>query len=350
MNSAKKFVDTLAPEDRAAVIAIPGPGEHVDFTTNHDRVRESLLRIVGQAEQLRSRFNISLTEALALYMRSDQQRAMEVILRECGQVISGEIERCEREVYQDAAEMVGEMRRRDAGFGRRHASGVQEPRRARGTQVDHPRHGGADVRGPGTETEELAQLAADSRASLDVLLLDVAQFDVTAARCRRRRARIATCVRTGSSSSPVRPAASVPHQRRRRLRVRSHLARARRSLPAGRGVEARRSQRPAPPPVGAHGAQRRLDSIAAHLPDVAVGQGRLAGGSGDARAQIAAADQRPAVEGVNLTYKEPATNKVRVLAAVEIERLAGQSLEYTTGMALVNRQGAAWRRSQSSRH
>ena len=350
MNSAKKFVDTLAPEDRAAVIAIPGPGEHVDFTTNHDRVRESLLRIVGQAEQLRSRFNISLTEALALYMRSDQQRAMEVILRECGQVISGEIERCEREVYQDAAEMVGEMRRRDAGFGRRHASGVQEPRRARGTQVDHPRHGGADVRGPGTEMEELAQLAADSRASLDVLLLDVAQFDVTVGALPTTPREDRDLRENGIEQLAGATRGQRPHQRRRRLRVRSHLARARRSLPAGRGVEARRSQRPGA--ITCRCARRakasRFDR--AHLPDVAVGQGRLAGGSGDARAQIAAADQRPAVEGVNLTYKEPATNKVRVLAAVEIERLAGQSLEYTTGMALVNRQGAAWRRSQSSRH
>ncbi len=47
MNSAKKFVDTLTPEDRVSVIAVPGPGELVDFTTDHDKVREALLRIVG---------------------------------------------------------------------------------------------------------------------------------------------------------------------------------------------------------------------------------------------------------------------------------------------------------------
>jgi Flp pilus assembly protein TadD len=39
------------------------------------------------------------------------------------------------------------------------------------------------------------------------------------------------------------------------------------------------------------------------------------------------------------TYKEPGTSKVRVLIAAEVERLAGQSLEYTTGLAMVNRQG-----------
>ena len=65
MNSAKKFVDTLTPEDRVSVIAVPSPGELVDFTTNHDKVREALLRIVGTAESLKSRFNLSITEAMA---------------------------------------------------------------------------------------------------------------------------------------------------------------------------------------------------------------------------------------------------------------------------------------------
>src|SRR4026209_1729381 len=75
MNSAKKFVDTLTPEDRVAVIAIPGPGELVDFTTDHDKVREALLRIVGHADPIKARFNISITEAMAIYMRSDIRMA-----------------------------------------------------------------------------------------------------------------------------------------------------------------------------------------------------------------------------------------------------------------------------------
>ena len=71
MNSAKKFVDTLTPEDRVSVVAVPGPGELVDFTTNHDKVREALLRIVGTADAVRSRFNLSITEAIAIYMHSN---------------------------------------------------------------------------------------------------------------------------------------------------------------------------------------------------------------------------------------------------------------------------------------
>ena len=113
MNSTKKFVDTLEPEDRVAVIAVPGPGELVDFTTDHDKVRESLLRVVGQASPIKARFNISITEAMAIYMRSDIRLASEVILRECGQAIAAaEAERCEREVEQDAAEIINDIRHR----------------------------------------------------------------------------------------------------------------------------------------------------------------------------------------------------------------------------------------------
>ena len=48
---------------------------------------------------------------MAIYMRSDIRMAAEVILRECGQAIAAaEAERCEREVEQDAAEIVNDIR------------------------------------------------------------------------------------------------------------------------------------------------------------------------------------------------------------------------------------------------
>ena len=39
------------------------------------------------------------------------------------------------------------------------------------------------------------------------------------------------------------------------------------------------------------------------------------------------------------TYKEPGSGKVRVLVAAEVERLVDQTLDYTVGMAIVNKQG-----------
>jgi hypothetical protein len=59
------------------------PGELVDFTTDHDKVREALLRIVGTRDAMKSRFNLSITESMAIYMHSTSQRGHEVILREC---------------------------------------------------------------------------------------------------------------------------------------------------------------------------------------------------------------------------------------------------------------------------
>ena len=194
MNSAKKFVDTLTPEDRVAVIAIPGPGELVDFTNNHDRVREALLRIVGQASALRSRFNLSITEAMAHLHAQRSQLAMEVILRECGQVIAAaDAERCEREVEQDAAEIVNEVRRRtqDSVHGMRAVfkslAALEGPKSI--ILVSE----GLIFEGLGTETDDLASIARGFARPLDVLLLDVPMFDVAQARCRPRRARIATC-------------------------------------------------------------------------------------------------------------------------------------------------------------
>ena len=180
MNSAKKFVDTLEPEDRVAVIAVPGPGELVDFTTDHDKVRESLLRIVGQADPIKARFNISITEAMAIYMRSDIRLAAEVILRECGQAIAAaEAERCEREVEQDAAEIINDIRHRT----QESIHGMREVLKSIGN-IEGPKSvilisEGLIFEGLGSETDELASIAADSRASLDILLLDVPRFDAS---------------------------------------------------------------------------------------------------------------------------------------------------------------------------
>jgi VWFA-related protein len=340
MNSAKKFVDTLAPEDRVAVIAIPGPGEHVDFTTNHDRVRESLLRIVGQAEQIRSRFNISLTEALALYMRSDQQRASEVILRECGQVIAGDIERCEREVYQDAAEMVGEVRRRtqDSVDGMRAVfkslAALEGPKSV--ILVTE----GLIFEGLGTETDELATLAADSRASLDVLLLDVPQFDV-AVGALPTTPREDRDLREGG----IEQLAGASRGQLYRINVAADFAfdRISRALDGHYllGVESKADDR--------NGRRHRL-SVRTVRKGVSVRSRRtfltsLSAKAGSPAEAVSRALRSPLpINDLPLrvstwTYKEPGTNKVRVLAAVEIERLAEQSLEYTTGMALVNRHG-----------
>ena len=83
MRSATKFVDGLSPADRVAMVAIPH-GALVDFTTNHERVREALLATVGLATPFKGRFHISLSEAIATVEHSDVSLRNQLILRECG--------------------------------------------------------------------------------------------------------------------------------------------------------------------------------------------------------------------------------------------------------------------------
>lgn len=343
MNSAKKFVDTLTREDRVAVIAIPGPGELVDFTTNHDRVRESLLRIVGQAGALKTRFNLSVTEAMAIYMRADAQLALEVILRECGQLTAvSESERCEREVEQDAAELVSEVRQRtqDSVHGMRAVLKSLEA-------LDGPKSvilisEGLIFEGLGSETDDLASAAADSRATLDILLLDVPMFDVAQASRPTTPREDRNLQVTG-----LEQLAGASRGELYRINVAADFAfdRISRTLDGYYllGVESRPDDR--------NGRRHRL-SVKSLRRGVTMRSRRTFLTSVSAKATspedaVNRALRSPLpINDLPLklstwTYKEPGTSTVRVLIAAEAERLSGQSLEYTTGMALVNKQGRA---------
>ncbi len=341
MNSAKKFVDTLTLEDRVAVIAVPGPGELVDFTTNHDRVRESLLRIVGQAGAVKTRYNLSVTEAMALYIRADAQLALEVIRRECAQLIAApEAERCEREVEQDAAEIVNEIRRRtqDSVHGMRAV--LKSLASLEGPKSVILVSEGLNFDGLGSETDDLASVAADSRATIDILLLDVPMFDVA-------QASRPTTPREDRNLqvSGLEQLAGAARGELYRINVTADYAfdRISRSLDGYYllGVESRPDDR--------NGRRHRL-SVKSLRRGVTLRSRRSFLTTMSAKATAPEDAVNRAVRSplpindlplklATWTYKEPGSSKVRVLIAAEVERLAGQSLEYTTGMALVNRQG-----------
>ena len=116
---------------------------------------------------------------MAIYMRADAQLALEVILRECGAADrAAGAERCEREVEQDAAEVVNEVRRRtqDSVHGMRAV--LKSLAALEGPKSVILVSEGLIFEGLGSETDDLASVAADSRATLDILLLDVPMFDV----------------------------------------------------------------------------------------------------------------------------------------------------------------------------
>ena len=341
MSSAKKFVDTLTPEDRVSVIAIPSPGELVEFTTNHDKVREALLRIVGSAEQLRSRFNLSITEALAIYMRSNAQLAAEVILRSCGAAAGAvDIERCEREVEQDASQVMSDIRRRTDDSVRGIRAVMQGLAGLEGPKSVILVSEGLIFEGLGSETDELALLAADARATLDVLLLDVPRFDATTevrpTTPREDRELQVTGLEQLAGSARgelyrINTSADYAFDRISRSLDGYYLL----------GVESR--------PEDRNGRRHRIGVKSARR-GVSIRSRRSFVTSMSAKATTPADAVTRAIKSplpINdlplkvacWIYKQPGSNKVRVLVAAEVERLSGQPLDYTVGMAVVNKQG-----------
>ena len=341
MNSAKKFVDTLTPEDRVSVIAVPSPGELVDFTTDHDKVREALLRVVGTADSLKARYNLSITESMALYMHSDAQMASEVILRECaGAAAASELERCQREVDQDAAEIVNEIRRRTQDS----INGMRAVFKGLGA-MEGPKSvvlisEGLIFEGLGSETDEIAAIAADSRATLDVLLLDVPQFDAT-------QSRRPTTPREDRNLqvSGLEQLAGAARGELYRINVTADFAfdRISRSLDGYYllGVESRPDDR--------NGRRHRI-GVKTTRRGVTIRSRRSFVTAMSAKATtpvdaVSRAIRSPLpINDLPLkistwTYKEPGSGKIRVIVGAEVERLLDQPLDYTVGMAIVNKQG-----------
>ena len=340
MNSARKFVDTLTPEDRVAVMAVPGPGELVDFTTNHDKVRESLLRIVGTADPPKSRFNISITEAMAINLRGDPQMAIAVILRECGAQAAVDLDDCEREVDQDSAEIVTEIRRRTQAS----VHGIRAVLQGLGG-LEGPKSvimisEGLIFEGLGSETDELATVAADSRATLDILLLEVSPFEASIA-VRPTTPKQDRDLR----STGLEQLAGASRGGLYRINTTAEFAfdRISRSLDGYYllGVDSR--------PEDRNGRRHRI-GVRSVRRGVSIRSRRTFVTAMSAKATTPTDAVTRAIKSplpINdlplkistWTYKEPGTSRVRVLIGAEIERLAGQSLEYTVGMAIVNREG-----------
>ncbi|MGH9201529.1 MAG: VWA domain-containing protein, partial [Vicinamibacterales bacterium] len=339
MMSAKRFVDALEPEDRIAVVSVPAPGELVDFTVDHDKVREALLRITGTQQNLRTRFNISIAEAFSVYMRSDAQMAAEVVLRECGQAGSAaDLERCEREVEQDAAEIVNDIRHRTQDS----ISGMRATLRSLAA-IEGPKSvivisEGLILDGPTSDVDDLASVAADARVSLDVLLLDVPRFDASQDRRPTTPREDRDLQVTGLESLAGASRGSL-----HRVNTTAEYAfdRISRSLDGHYllGVEARPRDRD---------GKRHQVSVKTTRKGVTIRSRRsflatLSAKSANPADAVSRALRSPLpindlpIRVSTWVYKEPGSVRLRILIAAEVERLADQSLDYTAGLILVNR-------------
>lgn len=341
MRSASKFLDMLAPGDRVALVAIPGPGALVDFTTDHEKVREGLFTIVGLQQPHFGRFNISLTEALATVERSDALMRAQLIIRECGTLPPGfELTRCELEVDQQAGEMVMQQRQQTQDSLR----GMQAVLESL-AGIDGPKSvilisEGLVLEGSTNQIDFIARLAADVRASLDVMLLDVPPVDVTQSQ-RPSTPREDRDKQVEGLESLAGSARGTLH--RVPVSADHAFARINRTL-AGHyllGIEAR---------AGDRDGRRHRISVKTSRRGVTINsrRGFLApmspGGSTPAEAVKRAL--RAALPLVDMpvrvatwTYKDPDNAKVRILIAAEVERFANQGLDYTAGIVVVDQDG-----------
>ncbi|MDP1570431.1 MAG: VWA domain-containing protein [Vicinamibacterales bacterium] len=338
MASAVKFLDRLAPADRVAVVAIPGPGVLVDFTTEHFRAREALLRIAGLYSPFKKRFNISLTEAFAVTQNRDARIIQTLILRECGAFLgTSEAERCEREVEQEAAELMFHQRDQTSNSIR----GMREVFRSL-RAVDTPKSvilvsEGLVLDGLGGEIDELAAMAADARASLDVLLLDVPLFDASqaqlppTAREDRDLRELGLEMLSGMARGGLYRIATTADYAFDRIQhaMAGYYLLGLEAGPSDR--DGRRHQIRVRSPRRNLTIYSRRGFLAPSGPAVTSADEAVARAL---RAPLTMTDMPLRLS--TWTYKEAGTARVRLLFAVEIERTTDQPLDYMTGLAVID--------------
>ena len=183
MASLTKLLDALDPNDRVAVMGIPGPSPNVDFTTDHDKALKAAMSMPGRARFYSPR--LGLAEAHAVVER-DAMRRQEVLDRECQGLSGPELLICIRGVEMESHELISEYRQQSQASINalrdllRGLKAVEGPKTmvlvAEGLGTDDPRRGNvSDVR-------DIATAASASGTSIYILQLEPSPVDVTQAR------------------------------------------------------------------------------------------------------------------------------------------------------------------------
>ena len=179
MRAAGAFIDRLSPADRVALLAIPQPGVYIDFTSNHDRVRRAVDGMAGLGTRPPVTQNIGLYEAFRISEYGDEYVENAVVGRVCGAGLEAVI--CLAQVRRESAMIVRETRF-NAGNVRRGLESILEAMR----DVEGPKalvwvSGGFVIDGSASTLRQIEQLAAASRTTLYVIMVDEPLIDVSRA-------------------------------------------------------------------------------------------------------------------------------------------------------------------------
>lgn len=100
VQAARRFIETLRPDDLVGLHAYPTGTAHVDLTTDHATVVEALGRIVGLSERMRTEFNLSAGEIIDI-ASFDPQTLDRVFQRECSPADRS----CRRRIQEEATSL-----------------------------------------------------------------------------------------------------------------------------------------------------------------------------------------------------------------------------------------------------
>jgi VWFA-related protein len=179
LDAASSFLDRLTPLDQVGLVAFPDPGVRVDFTNDKVRLRRGLQRLVGHAPRTSTRRHaISVSEAIAIQERGDVRTFTDVVARECqASRDERDNDRCSREIDLESMEVLqaaqddSEMSRRGLELLLQQLAKVEGPKLmillSEGFLADE------------LEQQSLVTLAGEARTSINVMLVDLRQTDVT---------------------------------------------------------------------------------------------------------------------------------------------------------------------------
>jgi VWFA-related protein len=176
--TAAKFLDRLSPADRVAFVAFPEPGVQVAFTNDHLKLRRGMERVVGLQTAFAGKFNIGLSEAVAITEKADSRVFGEVVMRECPRMTGFAREQCERDILSESSNLVRNARQNTTDSLRGlhdlllALSVIEGPKTlilmSEGLILDTP-----------SDLDAIIRAAAMARVIINVLLMDVPRDDIT---------------------------------------------------------------------------------------------------------------------------------------------------------------------------
>jgi VWFA-related protein len=181
LDTAAKFLDRLSPADRVALVAYPDPGVQVGFTNDYAKVKLAMQRVTGQRRtNFRGKFNIGVTEAIAIEERGDNRVFGEVVGRECARARGTILQQCERDIIDEAGTMVHNLRQETADSLRGLRALLLALRTIEGPKTMILLSEGITLDTP-IDLDDVIRDAAAARVAINALLMDVPRDDITVA-------------------------------------------------------------------------------------------------------------------------------------------------------------------------